>query len=103
VRIRHDPTFGDWIDLRPEIPAGTDGILVAANDGYGRRPLRLLLPHQVYVRDLLDYVRKRHPSLPRLGAESFEVYPIDRSKWVSADLEALGVAGLRDERSLDAR
>lgn len=49
VTIRQDPTFGDHYQF--PVPPGCNIVIVCSNDGTGLRPLRLLLPHQVSVRD----------------------------------------------------
>jgi hypothetical protein len=42
--------FGLMVDFF--VPEGCDGVILCLDRGIGRKPLRVLLPHQVYLHDL---------------------------------------------------
>jgi len=52
VKLVNDKTFGKFFDFRKDIPEGCDVVIVCVNDGTGLKPKKLLLPHQVYLRDI---------------------------------------------------
>lgn len=50
MRIR-ESNFGAYVDLAPELPAGTR-VMVAATGRYGLEPRLILLPHQLYLKTI---------------------------------------------------
>lgn len=65
-RIVPSPPFGDRYDF--DVPPGTRAVVLFRNNGGGRIPVRLLLPHQVYVKDVEELLVS--------GARSIEVLPV---------------------------
>ena len=47
-------TFGPWLNI--ERRSDEDGIITMINRGGGLVPQKLLLPHQFYLRDLLNLI-----------------------------------------------
>lgn len=44
--------FGSYVDMADYIKEGYTAVILCKNNGTGLDPLRLLLPHQVYEKDL---------------------------------------------------
>lgn len=51
-RVRVCPTFGRYYEF--DMPPGCNVVIVCENNGFGLKPLRVCLPHQVYVKDVKD-------------------------------------------------
>jgi hypothetical protein len=56
--IVYSNPFGDYCKL--EIPANCNVVVLAVNNGYGLIPVKLLLPHQVYVKVIEDLVKEHN-------------------------------------------
>ena len=52
VKLINNKDFGKLFDLRSVIPKDCNAIIVCTNDGTGLVPRRLLLPHQLYLKDV---------------------------------------------------
>jgi len=48
----YDSHFGKYFRLRNKIPEDCDLIVVCTNDGSGLIPKKVLLPHQLYLKDV---------------------------------------------------
>lgn len=68
-------TFGMYLNL--EMPEGTDVVILCYNEGTGLRPLSLLLPHQMYVKDL-ERIFKEIP-----GATEIVAIPAKSSDYIT--------------------
>ncbi len=60
--------FGTSFRMYKYLPKDTGAVIISRNDGRGRKPFRLSLPHQLYE----DQVEELHEN----GAHIIEVYPV---------------------------
>ena len=68
-------SIGPYMDLGPHLPEGTSAVIVSTNHGRGRKPSRLILPGQLYLKYVTAYLEN--------GAQNVEVYPVLRDQpWI---------------------
>lgn len=76
-RVSRGEVFGPWLNF--EIPKDADLIVVSVNTGGGWRPVKMLLPGQLYV-ETLNEILDQHPDArwvavhPVRSAECLEVW-----------------------------
>jgi hypothetical protein len=68
VKFRRDSCFGEYADIKTEHSA----MIVMANDGYGLKPLSVLLPHQLYLKDIKEMLKIHN---------QIWVVPVDSAKY----------------------
>lgn len=61
-------SVGPQMYLGPHLPERTAAVIVSVNKGRGRKPYRLILPGQLYLKDVVEQLET--------GAHNVEVYPV---------------------------
>lgn len=69
-------------------PDNADVVIICKNDGYGLQPLTLLLPHQLYKKDLTEIMRQigapYRGEIVAIPAKSKEFITIAKVKYAKA-------------------
>lgn len=100
---KKETSFGENINIRDALPDDVDAIILCVFDRYSLKPKKILLPHQIYTKDVLAMAEEAYQGMTYSKMRDLVVaIPSRRKEWIEiARLEGVTFPKKEDDDALD--